>query len=280
MPYLPSYLRSRWLAGLAGFGWLATTAAAQVIALNGVIGPAGTNAATVAGPGNAVNFTGVAASAAPTLLTAVGSTGSSSFNFGTGFGASRSVASSAGAGNVYADRKYDSSTPAPLILDRNNNGSFADETDDAPADPNTFHLGFGLHADTFITFDLAAIRQANGLPANQAFVLTGSAGVADRLDSGQTSAALIVDSTGALVFDWRNAGPYHQYDTFTLTLSGTSRFLTFAALAGLDNSNWGDHVGFSNLQLSAVPEPSAAHLILLGVAAGALGGIRRWRRRR
>ncbi len=74
------------MAGLLTGSLLATSAAGQVtIALKSVIGSAGTDAATVAGVGNAVNFVGFGSNSGATTLTASGSTGSSSFNFNTGF---------------------------------------------------------------------------------------------------------------------------------------------------------------------------------------------------
>jgi hypothetical protein len=245
--------------------------AAQVtINLNGVIGAAGTNAADVDGVGNAVNFTGAALNSGTTTLTATGSTGSSAFDFNTGFAdtVDRATGSVAGAPNVWADLKYDSSTTGPLLLDTDNDGAFLD---------NTPVTGFGLHGDTFITFDLSVIRANNSLAANAAFTLTGSAGMANFSGYGKTSAAIIVDGNQLAVFDWTESGPLNQFSTYTLTLSGSARYLTFIGLSGQDNSNWGAHVGFGNVQLQAVPEPSAGWLLGMGLA---VVGLQRFRRSR
>lgn len=247
-----------------------TCGQAQVsISLSAIIGPAGTNAATVAGAGNVVNATGIGLDGGVTLLTAVGSTGSSSFDFNSGFAdhLDRAIGSNPGAGgaNIYVDRKYDSSGTGPLVLDTNNDGNFADETAQS---------GFGMHADGFITFDLAAVRAAQGLSPDAAFTLTGWAGVAN-YPSGQTSGAIILDSAPLAVFDWTTGAPVHQFDTFSLSVSGSARYLTFIGLSGLDLNNWGDHVGFANVQLQAVPEASTLGLLTVGGVAALL-----WRPRR
>jgi hypothetical protein len=241
-----------------------------VITLSSEIGPANTNAASVAGVGQIVNFTGVAANSGATILIATGSSGSAAFDFSTGFtdGFDRSVGSTAGAGNVFVDRKYDSSGTALLLLDTNNNGSFTDES---------ALTGFGMHSDTFITFDLSVLRSTFDLASDTPFLLTGAAGVADRFDSGQTSAAIIADNTQLAVFDWRSSGPYNQYSTFSVSVSGSTQYLTFAGLSGLDGSNWADHVGFANVQLTvmAIPEPATCGLFGLGLAFIGLATARR-----
>lgn len=242
---------------------------AQVtINLNSVIGIAGTNAADVDGVGNAVNFTGYALDSGATTLIAAGSSGSSSFNFNTGFADTidRSSGSAAGAPNVFVDLKYDSSSTGPLLLDTDNDGAFLD---------NTPVTGFGMHGDTFITFDLSVIRANNSLAAGTVLTLTGSAGVANFVGYGQTSAAIIVDGSQLAVFDWTESGPLNQFSTYTLTIPGSAKYLTFVGLSGQDQSNWGAHVGFANVQLQAVPEPSVVWLLGAGLA---VVGLRRLRR--
>lgn len=242
-------------------------AQAQVILLDSVIGAPGTNAATVASAGNAVNFTGLGSNSGVTSLTAAGSTGSSSFDFNTGFSDSldRATGSIAGAPNVWADLKYDSATTAPLILDTNSDGSFADETAQS---------GFGMHGDTFITFDLDVIRANAGLAAGTPLLLTGAAGIANTT-LVPTSGAIIADSTQLAVFDWN--GPTTTYNSFSLSLSGSTRYLTFIGLSGLDADNFFAHVGFINVQLQAIPEPPALALLTLGLG---LSGWRALRRRK
>lgn len=227
-----------------------------IIPLNWVIGITGTNAATVAGAGNAVNHTGYASNSGATVLTAAGSSGASAFDFNTGFSDTldRATGSTAGAPNVWADLKYDSSSTGPLILDTHNTGSFANE---APLP------GFGMHGDTFITFDLGVIRASAGLTADAPLTLSGIAGIANT-SLAPTSGAIIADSTQLAVFDWQ-AGAGNTLSTFSLTLSGTTRYLTFAGLSGLDADNYYAHVGFANVQLLAVPEPSSALLLAPGL---------------
>jgi hypothetical protein len=214
-----------------------------------------------------VNNTGVALSGTVTSLTATGSSTPASFNFSSGFsdGFARTTGSTAGAPNVWVDRKYDSSSTSPLILDTNSNGSFADET---------ALTGFGMHSDTFITFDLAVIRANAGLAANAGFTLIGSAGIANTALT-PTSAAILYDSTQLAVFDWN--GPTTTFSTYSLSVPGSARYLTFAGLSGLDNDNFFAHVGFANVQLLSVPEPSVALLLGLGVP---LVGFLATRRRR
>ena len=258
------------MAGLLTGSLLATSAAGQVtIALKSVIGSAGTDAATVAGVGNAVNFVGFGSNSGATTLTASGSTGSSYFNFNTGFSDERDRAigsnPNAGAAHVYVDRKYNSEGTAPLILDTNADGSYAGET---------AQTGFGMHSDGFITFDLAVVRANFGLAANEALKLTGAAGIADAAFGYQTSGAIIADGTTLAVFDWKD-GAGNMISSYSLTLSGATRYLTFIGLSGLDNSNVYDHVGFINVQLQQIPEPAIASLILAGLGLLDVSGFGR-----
>jgi hypothetical protein len=235
------------------------------ISLSALIGVPGTNAATVAGVGQVVNTTAVALNSGLTNLIASGSNGTSVFNFNTGFsdGRDRTIGSTAGAPNVWVDRKYDSASTGPLILDTNGNGSFSDEISLS---------GFGLHSDTFITFDLAVIRTNAGLAPNTALVLSGLAGIANTT-LVPTSAAILFDSTALAVFDW--IGPTDTTSRFTLTIPGNARYLSFAALSGLDGDNYFAHVGFADVQLQAVPEPSTLGLLALGLASLGLAVRRR-----
>ncbi len=254
-----NFRTAAFLAALTGVA-LTSGRAQLVINLNTVIGAPGTNAASVDGVGNPVNFTGYALDTGVTTLIAAGSAGSSAFNFATGFSDTldRATGSTAGAGNVFVDLKYDSSSTGPLLLDTDNDGAFGD---------NSPVTGFGLHGDTFITFDLAVIRANNSLAADTAFTLSGIAGVANFTGHGQTSAAIIVDGSQLAVFDWQEAPPINLVSSYSLTIAGSARYVTFVGLSGLDASNWGAHVGFGNVQLLAVPEPSIVALIPAGLAA-------------
>lgn len=260
-------IRRTILLFLTLIAFAAPLAAQVVINLNSVIGPSGTNAADGDGVGNAVNFTGYALDTGVTTLIAVGSTGSSAFNFSTGFSDTldRATGSTAGAGNVFADLKYDSSGTGPLLLDTDNDGAYLD---------NTPVTGFGMHGDTFITFDLDVIRANNSLAAGTMLTLTGIAGVANFSGHGQTSAAIILDGSQLAVFDWTES-PVNLVSSYTLTLAGSAKYLTFVGLSGLDTSNWGAHVGFGNVQLQAVPEPPVHVLVAGGLALVGLLARRR-----
>lgn len=257
-------------AGLLLTGLLAAVVApAQVVNLDAVIGVSGTNAATVDGVGNAVNLTGFADNSIVTTLTAVGSTGSSSFNFNTGFTDTLDRANStASPGDVIADMKHDSGASGLLILDTDNDGSFLDEI-------QSNFSGFGMHSDTFITFDLDVIRANASLAPGTPFTLTGSAGQANYITYNNTSGAIILDSNQLAVFDW-NIG--HQSDTYSLAIAGSARYLTFIGLSGLDQDYYGSHVGFANVQLTAVPEPSTVLLLGAGLASLLPAALRRRRR--
>lgn len=260
----------------------ANPCSAVTIGLNGVIGPSGTDANTVKGLGNPVNETGFGSNSGSTTLTAAGSPSPASFNFNTGFSDSqdRTIGSTAGAGRVFSDRKFDSATATALILDTDNDRDFNDETDDAPSDPNTFHFGFGMHSDTYITFDLDVIRANESIAATSFFRLTGEAGAANRIDATRlTSGAILLDGMELAVFDWDSSvGAYDQFDTFDLSLPLSGRYLTFIGLSGLDGTNFADHVGFRDvlLQEVAVPEPSTLSLAAMGLA---MAMTRRRRRR-
>lgn len=258
---------ARFAMAMFALGCGVAALAQPIINLNAVIGPSGTDAASVAAAGNAVNFVGFTSNSGPTALTAGGSTGSSAFDFNGGFTDSvdRSVGANpnSGAAHVFADRKYDSATPSALILDFNGDTVFDDGV--VP--------GFGMHGDGFVTFDLAVVRANNGLAADTPFLLTGAAGLANA-PYHQTSAAIVADSAALAVFDWTNAN--NTVSAFSLPISGSTRYLTFAGLSGLDQDMYYAHVGYANVQLATVPEPST--FALLGLGGLAVVGWRRWTR--
>lgn len=261
---------------LVAIGFLALVAGARgqvTIDLKTTIGAAGTDAATVAGVGNAVNFVGFASNSGATVLTASGSAGSSSFNFNTGFGDGRDRATgsnpNSGAAHVYVDRKYTSEGTSALILDTDGNGSYSGES---------ALTGFGMHSDGFVTFDLNGIRTNAGLATNTGFKLTGAAGIANAAQLYPTSGAIIADGAQLAVFDW-TSGAGNMYSTFSLNVTGSMRYLTFIGLSGLDLDNIYAHIGFANVRLEGIPEPSAVALLLAGLSAFGLGGVARRRRR-
>lgn len=233
-----------------------------MVALGATIGAPGTDAATVSGAGNRVNHVGFAASSGPTVLTAPGSAGSPSFDFNTGFadGLDRAIGSNPGFGaaHVYVDRKYDSASTAPLVLDTNGDTIFTEGA----------LTGFGMHGDGFVTFDLAVIRASEGWAADTPFVLSGIAGIANTV-LAPTSGAILADGARLAVFDW-SSGVGNTVSSYSLNVGGGVRYLTFAGLSGTDGDNFYAHVGFADVQLTAVPEPSVAALLGLGLAAVAL----------
>jgi hypothetical protein len=251
------------LVGL-GLALASGASAQQTIDLTALVGSSGTNATTVAGSGNVVNLTGVIANSGGTALTRSGAAGAT-FDFNTGFadGADRVIGSTAGSGAFYVNLKTDSANTSPLILDTNRDGSFASES---------AVTGLGTHADSFITFDLAVIRAQNSLTADAPLTFTGLAGIANTTIT-PTSAAILLDGTSLAVYDWSSTGVIAN--NFALSLPGTGRYLTLAALSGTDGDNFYAHVGFANLQLQAVPEPSAVALLTLGI--GAVWWLRRRR---
>jgi hypothetical protein len=261
--------------------WGDTPAVGGAISLNGVIGPAGTDAAAVQGAGRPVNQTGYASNAGATSLTTQGS-GGPAFDFNAGFpdGNDRATGSSAGAGHVIADRKYNSEAASPMILDMDNDAVFSDEVDSAPSDPDTFHFGFGMHADTFITFDLAVIRSQYALPAHSEFDLTGQVGLANVNLGYRTGAAILLDGNLLAVYDFDGrTASYHGVDSLNLSIPGDGRYLTFIGLSGLDGTNGWDHLGFRNVTLTPVPEPGSAALLLAALAPSAFFCARRRRLR-
>ncbi len=207
-----------------------------VIRLNEVIGVPGTDADTVDGSGNAVNFVATALNTGPTALgVAVGSVAAPFFNFNTYGGVDRTSGFVRGdLLRVVADRKHDSS---PLILDLNNNG-FSDDV---------AQTGFGAHSNRFITFDLAKIRADHGLPATQAFDLSGVVGPANATPATM-SLMVLLDGNPIVIHDTSGSGSL----AFSEAISGIGRFLTFAALDGSDGNPFFAHGGFVNVELQTV----------------------------
>ena len=150
-----------------------------------------------------------------------------------------------------------------MVLDTNNDGSFADETPQP---------GFGMHADAYITFDLAVIRAENGLPADQPLRLTGELGIANfrpgqQFGNNTDTATILVDGEVMRLYDFEDSPTkYHQFETTSFTIPGTARYLSFAGLVGKDILNSGSHLGFTNMNLTPVPEPSTVLLVAIGVA--------------
>ena len=262
---------------------------ATSINLDAVIGAPGTLA--VGTVGGQVNKTGAASNSGATSLNQAATVSVNFNSFPDTLDRASGFASGSG---TYADRKYNNSSPTALILDKNNNGSFTDETDQALSDANTFHLGFGMHADQFITFDLNAIRTANGIPG-ASFILTGSAGVANihpKVHGGPlTSAAIVLDGVLLGVYDFNDdvtvvgtavtaiGANYDQYDTYVFNnISSSAQYLTFIGLSGLETPNpdvAAAHVGFGDVTLTVIPEPSS--FAILCIASILLGLVRRHR---
>lgn len=232
---------------------------------------AGDKANDYDGVGNAVNLVGTTNNGGPTTL-AQGSGTLPTFDFNTMPGGDRAQGSAPNGAVVVRDQKWNSVAGSPLILDFDNDQSFTDEI---------AQTGFGMHADAFITFDLDVIRASEGIPADMAFNLTGQVGVPDihpRVHGARwTAAAVLLDGNLLEVFDFDDAaGTYFQVDSYNLSIPGTGRYLTFVGLVGLDLNQAGAHIGFTNVVLTAVPEPST--FVLFGLALIGLGPMLRRRR--
>lgn len=279
----------------------ASQVSASSIALDTMIGPAGTNAGSVAGAGNKVNSVGAIQETNATTLNKAGTV---SYNFNTMPGGDRSTGFGTTGDSINwnlnrfcADRNYDGGTAYLWTFDRNNDATIT-------GSELTAATGFGGQADTYITFDLAAIRTAKGLAADQAFVLTGGAGftcltnpvagngtsASDRaLYGALTSGAILLDGELLQVFDFNkntsDLAVYHTYSTYSLAISGTARYLTFAALTGLD-LNTGtsgragyEHVSFDAPTLTTVTTPEPTSFVLLAVGLTGLLAYA-WRKRK
>jgi hypothetical protein len=207
------------------------------IPLGAVIGPSGTNADEVDAPGNPVNLVGTASNTGATTLAAAAA-GAPTFDFNTYGGVDRTSGfDRSDLLTVRADMKHDSTA---LILDLDNDGSFTGD----PASP-----GFGMHANRFITFDLAEIRSDAGLASDQAFVLAGVAGPANFFNATGMALAVLIDGTPAVMHDL--AGGASTSLSFSVPVSGSARYLTFVTLDGPGGGPepFGDHGGFAHVTL-------------------------------
>jgi hypothetical protein len=205
------------------------------VALNQFIGSSGANADDVDAPGNAVNLVATAADAAPTALTSGGAS-PITFDFNT-FGADRTSGfERSDLLAVRADQKHDGSS---LIVDLDNDGSFGDEV---------AQQGFGMHANRFVTFDLDVVRRDAGLGSTQAFTLIGVAGPANVLPSTGMSLAVLVDGLPLVMHDV-GAGASTSL-SFSVSVAGSARYLTFVALDGTGLEPFNDHGGFARVMLA------------------------------
>ena len=122
-----------------------------------------------------------------------------------------------------------------------------------------------------MTLDLNVIRSQHGLAANQAFTLTGGAGVVMNTSGNNylTSGAIMVDGAYVKVMDWvqdTTSASYRLYDTYSIAISGSAQYLTFLGLSGLNGNDFTqDHVGFNNPQLNYTV-PSRRRLMSLSTA--------------
>jgi adhesin HecA-like repeat protein len=206
------------------------------VSLNQFIGGPGANADDVDAPGNAVNLVATAIDAGSTALTSGGAS-PITFDFNTfggvdrtsGFDRSDLLA-------VRADQKHDGTS---LVLDLDNDGSFADEI---------AQQGFGLHANRFVTFDLDVVRRDAGLGSTQAFTLIGVAGPANALPSTGMSLAVLADGIPLVMHDV-GAGASTSLP-FSVSVAGSARYLTFAALDGIGLEPFSDHGGFTRVMLA------------------------------
>ena len=252
------------------------------INLDAVIGAPGDPA--VGTVGGQVNQTGNISNGGATTLN---QSATVSFNFNSGYPDTQDRATGgAPAAGVFADRKHGG---AALVFDKNNNADFR-PTDESDQDPSTatYHFGFGMHAEQFITFDLNAIRAANGVPGAR-FTLAGSTGLSgihpEEHGEPLTSTAILLDGVLLELFDFvddatgiasgtATPGPnYYQYDTYALDIPSAGQYLTFVGLSGLDLDIAAAHVGFGDVTLTVIPEPSS--LLILAMGSILVGLIRR-----
>lgn len=155
-------------------------------------------------------------------------------------------------------------------------------------EPDVPGIGFGAHANWFITFDLDEVRSAQlaaGGPGDE-FQLTGRYGLyGDASAIGEVQGAIFVDGVriDSLSQNTGSGTGLTSPEDFEYTFGPNSQYLTIALLNGNDslgNSTvWDDQV-FQNLVLSTqalplTPEPSS--VVLFGVLMVAAAG---WYRRR
>ena len=232
------------------------SASAATILLNDYWGTAfgGENANGSEGIGNAINLVDNASNAGATTLAQGGTP--PSFNFNTMIGGDRTTGGTPNGAYVARDQKWDSASATNLLLDFDNDRSFVDESP---------QIGFGMHASSFITFDLDVI-DPNPLGSR---ALSGNVGVANRTDAGSlTSAAILLDGVLLDVYDFDGSvATYDQFASFNFTIPTTGRYLTFVGLSGLDANNFAAHIGFANVALNVVslPEPGTCLLVAFGL---------------
>jgi len=138
---------------------------------------------------------------------------------------------------------------------------------------NTNNPGFGAHANWILTLDLDVVRANRFGSTTDPLTLTGDFGAWGSIgDSGATAGVI----TGAIFLDGARidsmaesvANPAAVNQSFNLVLPNSGQYLTFAILNGVTATNrtlWDDGV-FKNVDLEVVPEPSAALLIMVGLA--------------
>ena len=119
-------------------------------------------------------------------------------------------------------------------------------------EPNRPHVGFGGHANKFITFDLQAVRNTHFGGRSGHLRLTGLVGV-----NGAPGVPAKAAIQGGVWIDGvrrdispeipRDAAPHE----FTVYVESTSRWLTLAMLNG-PHSTWFDDIAFRNVNLALV----------------------------
>jgi len=105
-----------------------------------------------------------------------------------------------------------------------------------------------MHANRFITFDLAVIRTNASLPSGQAFQLTEIAGPANFAPTTGMSLAVLLDGLLLLMHDVATGAL--TSNSFSLSVSGAGRYLTFVALEGTGLEPNGDHGAFARVTLT------------------------------